>query len=449
MEKISVSDFLDNQYKDFAMSVIEDRAIPSVIDGFKPSQRKIICAANNIWKNGNEKSLKVFQLSGIVASDMYYHHGSQSLDSAIINMAQEFKNNVPLFERMGQFGTLRSQDSGASRYIGVKLSKTFRYVYKDFDLLEMKYEDGEAAEYKVLLPTIPMVLINGTYGLAVGFSSLILNRNPNDIINACLTILKGKHIKENNIKPCINGFNGVYIQDSNNNKKWYIRGIIERINTTTIKVSELPVSLTYEKYDEILDSLIENKMIVSYEDNCRDNIDYTIKFNRNALSTMTDDDIIKLLKLEETTTEIFSTLDENGKLMIFENIADIITYFVNYRLSFYDKRKDLLIKKIEKELLVLSNKLKFIKAIIDGDLVINNVSKMVLTDKMTKMSFDKIDNTYDYLLKMPIYSLTKELYNKLKEDKDECIVKLNEIKNKMPKDMYIEDLNELKKNLKI
>lgn len=71
----TISNFLSNEYKEFAMYVIEGRAIPSIIDGLKPSQRKIIHIANQIWKTGNEKTLKVFQLSGKVASDCYYHHG--------------------------------------------------------------------------------------------------------------------------------------------------------------------------------------------------------------------------------------------------------------------------------------------------------------------------------------------------------------------------------------
>jgi len=71
----TITDFLSNQYKEYSIYTIENRAIPSVIDGFKPSHRKIIFVANNVWKTGNEKTLKVFQLSGAVANQAYYHHG--------------------------------------------------------------------------------------------------------------------------------------------------------------------------------------------------------------------------------------------------------------------------------------------------------------------------------------------------------------------------------------
>jgi hypothetical protein len=76
MNTKSITDFLGQEYKEFAMYVVEGRAIPSVIDGFKPTQRKIIHVCGQIWKTGQEKPLKVFQLAGKVASDAFYHHGN-------------------------------------------------------------------------------------------------------------------------------------------------------------------------------------------------------------------------------------------------------------------------------------------------------------------------------------------------------------------------------------
>ncbi len=177
----TITEFLSDEYKEFSLYVIENRAIPSVIDGLKPTQRKIIHISNQVWKTGSEKPLKVFQLSGKVASDCYYHHGDNSLSDAIINMAQKFKNNMPLLEEDGQFGSLRSPEPGAPRYIGTKLNKNFRLLYKDFELLDYKEEEGEEIEPNYFLPIIPTILINGSSGIAVGFSSNILNRNPLDI----------------------------------------------------------------------------------------------------------------------------------------------------------------------------------------------------------------------------------------------------------------------------
>ena len=442
----SITEFLSNEYKEFALYSIEGRAIPSVIDGFKPTQRKIIHIANLVWKTGSEKNLKVFQLSGKVASDAFYHHGDMSLSNAIINLAQKFKNNAPLLEEDGQFGSLRSPQAGAPRYIGTKLSANFRLIYKDFELLEYKEEEGEIIEPKYFLPIIPTVLINGGSGIAVGFASNILNRDIKEIIDVCVKYLNGKKITT--VKPSLIGFTGTYTQDTENNKKWHIRGKFERLNSSTVKITELPPSMTYEKYEEILDKLVENKDIVSYEDNCKDNIDYTIKFTRVGLEILSDDKLFNLLKLVESETENFNTLDEYGKLKIFESVDDIIQYFVDFRLKYYQVRKDHQLDKMQHELKVLGNRGKFIKAILDGKIVVNNKSKDEIVSQIESIAIDMIYVSYDYLLRMPIYSLTKEMFEKLKEDFSNKKDEIEKLKLVDPKDMYLEDLSELKKKVK-
>jgi DNA topoisomerase-2 len=442
----TISDFLSEEYKEFAMYSIEGRAIPSVVDGFKPTQRKIIHISNQIWKTGSEKNLKVFQLAGKVASDAFYHHGNTSLENAIVTMAQKFKNNAALLEEDGQFGSLRSPQPGAARYIGTKLSNNFRLIYKDFDLLDYKEEEGESIEPRYFLPIIPTVLLNGSSGIAVGFASNVLNREIKSIIDSCGRVLMGK--SPGVIKPSLNEFTGEFIQDKENNKRWIIRGRFQKTNTTTVKISELPPSMTYEKYEELLDKLCDSKDIVSYDDNCKDNIDYTIKFNRSVLEKLDDEKIIKLLKLEESSTEIFSTLDEFGKLKIFETSEEIIEYFVNFRLTYYYKRKDFQLVKLNRELKILSNRGRFIKAILDEKLKINNVSKDEIIVGIEELNLEKIDDSFDYLLRMPIYSLTKELFEKMKKDFTDKKVEIKTLEETDPKDMYMLDLSELKKKFK-
>lgn len=428
------------------MYVIEGRAIPSVIDGFKPTQRKIIHVSSQIWKTGTEKALKVFQLGGKVASDAFYHHGNASLENSIITMAQKFKNNAPLLEEDGQFGSLRSPQAGAPRYIGTKLTPNFRLIYKDFELLEYKEEEGETIEPKFFLPIVPAVLLNGSSGIAVGFASNILNRDIRDLIDICQKALSGKKVVD--IKPALTGFTGDFIQDPENHKRWIIRGKFQRQNTSTVRITELPPSMTYEKYEEVLDKLVEDKVIVSYDDNCKDNIDYMIKFTRIDLENLDDEKLIKVLKLEETSTEIYSTLDEFGKLKIFETVSDIISYFVNFRLGYYVKRKEFLLSKMQGELKVLSNRGRFIKAILDERLKVNNVTKSEIVNGIETLNLEKVDDSYDYLLRMPIYSLTKEVFEKLKEDFKLKKEEISKLEATDPKDMYLGDLVELKKKFK-
>ena len=445
-----INEYLNVSYKSYAMYTIENRAIPSVIDGLKPVQRKILSCAEETWSGkGTEKPKKIFQLAGSTASTKKYHHGDASLQSAITGMAQDFKNNMPLFDREGQFGSLRSTQAGAPRYIGVKLNSNFNKLFKDKNLLQIKDDDGDLIEPKYFLPIIPTVILNGTSGIAVGFATNILNRDPADVINACLDILDDKEIGR--IVPKINGFSGTFELDTDEDgmiRRWIARGKIEIVNSTTLKITELAPSVTYEKYENYLDGLVENKTIQSYEDKASGgDIHYVVKMTKENLAKLTSKNTLrKIFKIDESITENINTLDENGKLKYFETEVDVVKYFVEYRLGYYYKRKDITLNDLLRELKVLGSKYKFVKAVVDGEIEIKNVPKQTLIDYCKEQKFFS-DDGYDYLLRMPIHSLTKETIEKIAKDLKDAKAEYDYIKEKEPVDMYREDLRELLQNL--
>lgn len=446
LQNKTVTEYLDQDYAMYGMYTLENRAIPSVIDGFKPTARKIIFIADKVWRTGSEKPLKIFQLGGRIASEAHYHHGDASLSGAIIGMAQSFKNSLPLLEEIGQFGSIRSPEAGAPRYISTKLTKNFRLLYKDFELLENQVEEGNVIEPKFFLPIIPTVLLNGSSGIAVGFATNILNRNPLDLIDACVKVLDGKRVGK--LLPWLKDYNGPIEQVGTSNQ-YIMRGQYQITNTTTVTVSELPPSVTFQKYEAHLNSLQDRGIISSYEDNSANGINYIIKFARATLTTLIEKDKLdQTLKMIETETENLTCLDERGKLLIFENIPQIVEYFTNFRLSFYSKRKAFLINKYNEELTYLSNRARFIKLIIDGKLKVNNVPRKEIILYLETNNFDQVNGTYLYLLNMPIHSLSKETYEALLKEVSEKQAELAEIKKKDPTDMYREDLADLKKNLK-
>jgi len=445
--KRTVEDFFDKEYLDYAKYVVESRAIPSVIDGLKPSQRKIIYAANKIWKTGNEKPMKLFQLAGNVAATTMYHHGNASLESALVNLAQTFKNSMPLLHGIGQFGSLRSPEAGAPRYIGAKLHPNFRLLYKDFELLERRYEDGEEIEPKYFLPIVPTVLLNGSSGIAVGFSTNIFNRNPLDIIQGCHNVLDGKKLKD--LPPWLSGFNGTFEKAEEGESTWYIRGVFEVKNTSTVEITELPPSFTYEKYENHLNNLLEKHILTGYEDNCSNNINYTLKFNRITLQDLIDrGKLSEVLKMQERDTENITVIDEHGKLKIFKNPKEIVSYFVEFRLRHYQKRKDYLTDLIQRELSILSNRARFIKGILEENIKVNRVKKEELIKTLEVMKFDKVDNSFQYLIGMPIYSLTLEKYEELLKQVADKEYELEITKKSDIVEMYKKDLKELEKKIK-
>lgn len=444
-----VSDFLNTEVKEYSIDVIENRAIPSVIDGLKPTARKVVYVADKIWKTGNEKPMKVFQFVGKMAADAYYHHGDASANSVVTGMGQSFKNSLPLLEGIGQYGTLRSPEAGAPRYISTKLSQNFRNLYKDFELIENQIDEGVVIEPKWFLPIIPTVILNGSSGIAVGFASNILNRNPKDVIDNCILYLKEKKVKE--IKPWLSEFNGDWVRDNENKNKWYIHGKYEISETKPeIHVTELPPDITFEKYESYLDDLIENRTIRDYDNNSSSGVDYILKFKKEDFDSLIKDKekLEKLLKINDSVTENITTLDENNKLKIFNQVEEIIPYFVDFRINYYQKRKDYFINKWSIELREMCWRAKFIKSIIDKKLVVNNTPKEIIVSWLEENGFEKYDGSYNYLLDMKISNLTKEKYeeliNKTKLKKEQ----IDEYSKKDIKEMYLEDLVELRKKIK-
>lgn len=446
VKKKTVTQYLDEDYANYGMYTLEHRAIPSVVDGFKPTQRKIIYVADRVWRNGSEKPLKVFQLGGRIAADAHYHHGDASLNTAIIGMAQSFKNSLPLLEPIGQFGSLRSPEAGAARYISTKATKNFRLLYKDFELLENQYEEGIEIEPRYFLPIIPAVLLNGSSGIAVGFATNILNRNPIDLIDATMRVLDGMKVKE--LLPWWKDYHGKVINEEGTNR-YFMNGTYEVLNTTTVEVTELPPSITFERYEKHLNSLLERGIIYNYEDNSSKSVHYTIKFSRSTLKKLIDKGRLETtLKMTESATENLTCLNEHGKLIEFDSVPELVEYFTKFRLTFYEKRKKYLIDKLNRELLYLTNRARFVKDIIDKKLKINNVPKKQIILYFETANYDKIDGSYNYLLNMPIHSLTKETYEHLLSEVGNKKNEVEETKKLKPLSMYKDDLIELKKTLK-
>ena len=370
---------------------------------------------------------------------------NSSLNGAIITMAQSFKNSMPVLQSIGQYGSLRSPEAGAPRYVSTKLHENFRQIYMDFELLTPTYDEGDEIEPEYFLPIIPTVLLNGSSGIAVGFATNILNRNPIVLIDCCLKELTGKRFNEP--VPWYNGYNGVVHKDTASGS-WIFSGRWNAKNTTTVDISELPPSMTYEKYDTYLSNKEDLRAITSYANRGKGSIDYEVKFSRSELARLTTSDrLTRLLKMEEKQSENLTVLDENKKLKIFKSASEIIKYFVAFRLKYYDKRKIHLIEKLNRELLMLTNRARFIKDIIDRKLKINNVPKRTIVLYLETADYDEVDRSYNYLLYMPIHSLTKERYEEILSEVGDKKVELVATKKLKPATMYETDLKDLRSAL--
>lgn len=253
--RVSYQDFIHKELIHF--SIYDNlRSIPSLCDGLKPSQRKIMYY---MLKRNITKSVKVAQLSGYVSAETSYHHGENSLQQAIVGMAQDFvgSNNINLLVPDGNHGSRINggKDAASARYIFTYLSPISTKIFDAYDspLLNFLDDDGQAIEPEWFLPVLPMVLVNGCEGIGTGYSTYIPPHNPKDIIANLIRVLEDKEPLP--MKPWFRGFNGEVVETDTGN--YITRGKWERLTDNQIRVTELPVGVWITSYKEFLESLID------------------------------------------------------------------------------------------------------------------------------------------------------------------------------------------------
>lgn len=440
-----MSSFIHNEMITFSLSD-NIRSIPYIYDGLKPSHRKILatCIKRNIV---NE--IPVSSLAGSVKEKMKYHHGEVSLEQGIVNLAQDFvgSNNINILQPEGQFGSRLhgGKDAASSRYINTYLSPISKFIYRseDNDILDYLEDDGVVIEPETYKPIIPMVLVNGAEGIGTGWSTSIPKYNPSDIIRVIENKISGK--RSNRIHPWYKGFKGEIIEKENGN--YISRGVFEYKNSTTIHITELPIGTWTYNYISFLNKMVEDKFIKDVIDmSSEDSVDITIVLSReNMMSISKEEDFIKLFKMESNLYTSNMHLFSGTKIIKYDSPMDIINEFYDLRLEDYKKRKSNLLAKLEMEKSKLENIVKFINLVITDKLVINNRKKDLIIKDIVKNKLEMFDNSYNYLLNMSIYSLTKEKVDELNKLLKEKIASYKELKSKKETDLWLEDLAELKK----
>lgn len=445
---ITYRDFINKELIHFS-NYDNIRSIPSLLDGLKPSQRKVLYAS---FKKNLTTDIKVAQFGGYIAEQTSYHHGEVSLLNTIINMAQTFigSNNINLLMPNGQFGTRieGGKDCSSPRYIFTRLEEITRYIYiKDDDsILTYLDDDGFPIEPSYYVPIIPMLLVNGAEGIGSGYSTFIPKFNPMDIITNLENRIKGEKFKT--ILPWYNNFKGKVIRNAKN--MFLTKGVYQK-EGNTLHITELPIGVWTESYKYFLDTIIlDLEYIKSIKNNCTDTlIDFKIKFhNEKTLKSMKDSDIEKIFGLsKKISASNMYLFDSNNKLKKYHDVVDILEEFYKVRLEYYDLRKNYILEKLHNEILVLESKMKFINLVITKKIDIFNKPSTKIIDILEKhkLLLLKDEPPYDYLIKMSFYSLTKEKIDSLKKTLDEKQSAHDKLKVTTIENLYLGDLKLLKK----
>ena len=372
------------------------RSIPSVVDGLKPGQRKVLytCFRRNI-----KKDVKVVELAGSVSGSTDYAHGEASMQGTIVNLAQNFvgTNNINYLEPSGNFGSRLKggADAASARYIYTRLSPFARRIFHAHDDQLLKYgeSDGHKIEPEMFVPILPTILINGSSGIGTGWSSEIPNFNPMDIIENIRRRMAPGATKEDMapMVPWYKGFTGTTTVLGPD--RYQFTGVVRQTGDNEVEITELPVRYWTQDFKEKLEEIIKAEKGPSY---IKDYIDYNTPDRVHFIIKMEDkymaqalakglEEMFKLFKPQSTSNLV--AFDAHGRIHKYASVLDIIEEFYHVRLRYYEKRKQHQLQVMEKEHLKMTNQARFIQMIIDGKLTVSKKKKAVLVQELKKLGF--------------------------------------------------------------
>lgn len=441
---VSFTQFINDELIHFS-NASNIRAIPSVMDGLKPSQRKILWAAR---KKGLKDEIKVAQLVGYVSEHAAYHHGEAALTGTIVAMAQDFvgSNNINLFTPNGQFGTRLQggDDAAASRYIFTALAAIQATLFHKADdpALTWTQDDGQTVEPEYYLPTLPLLLINGSSGIGTGFSTDVPPFNPRDILATLrsrltseasrLTAEASAAEESEPLVPWWDGFRGTVTLEEKGKGvgkgsiSAVTHGVFEILDdgTPRVHITELPVGTWTNDYKKHLEDLMEvpappkaragikkptdaasvasgsttskkptpaKPYLASYEnDKTTDvSVDFMLTLDSEYFAKIREDpsDFIKRFKL--TTSFSLANMvafDGKGSLHRYGSVNEIMDEFFDRRLIGYGSRKANELARMNAEIEELDAKARFVQAVVDGSLVVSNAKDVDLLAGLKALS---------------------------------------------------------------
>jgi DNA topoisomerase-2 len=433
---IPYSRFVDDELTHFS-NADNLRSLPSVIDGLKPSQRKVIFAA---FKRGLRSEIKVAQLAGYVSEHAAYHHGEASLCGTIVGMAQNFvgSNNVNLLVPNGQFGSrlMGGKDAASARYIFTYLEPIADKIFRKEDMGILKYleDDGLQVEPENYFPTVPLLLLNGCVGIGTGFSTDIPPYNPADVVRMLKDRILGRlsSLKPVNLKPWWHGFKGEIVSNGEGSGAWTTRGIYTLDNEKkTITISELPVGVWTKDYKAYLDEIssaeklkdgekVPKAMEHAYTDDGKpllksfddlytdDEVKFILYFDEDTYEDLKahPSEIEKRFRLTSVwRTTNMTAFDDEMKIQKYNTVGQIMEAYYGPRLEAYEVRRKREMERLEHEAKVADATARFIRAVLEGVLDLRRKSDEEIVASLRGLELPALSggesvDGWDYLLRL-------------------------------------------------
>jgi len=425
--KVDYSRFIHDELIHFS-NADNIRSLPSLMDGLKPSQRKILFGC---LKRGLRQEVKVAQLAGYVSEHAAYHHGEASLTAAITSMAQTFvgANNINLLRPNGQFGTrlLGGKDAASPRYIHTQLESITDSIIKkdDAGILEHLDCDGMIVEPKMYFPVVPLLVMNGCIGIGTGFSTDIPPHNPDEVVGLLKDRLEGRRATLDNIalRPWWLGFKGPIQQSADG--VWVTKGVYTfNDERKVVTITELPIGTWTNDYKAFLDELCTNtdsdaaksedgKPVLKTFDDLYNHIE--VRFDLYLDPDYYDDaranpyEFEKRFKLTSTVrTSNMVCFDMNSNIVKYNCVGNMMEAFYVARIGAYERRKARELERLQREATEFDAKARFIKAVLAGTLELRQAEDEKIVQMMKAHSLPPLSkpdaaetvDAYEYLLRM-------------------------------------------------
>jgi DNA topoisomerase-2 len=407
--EVKLEEFVDNEVIHFSVYDLK-RSIGSLLDGLKPSQRKIMFSC---FKRKLRKEIKVAQLAGFVSEHAGYHHGEESLNNTIVGMAQNFvgSNNINLLDPNGQFGTRLQggKDHASPRYVFTRMNDLTERLFpeEDLPLLPGLEDDGTTVEPSYYKPIIPIVLANGMRGIGTGWSTEIPCFNPLQISAQYRKRIQGVPFKS--LVPYYRGFTGVIepLLDADGNAdpvRFLTRGRYAVKSFKLLEVTELPVEVWTDDYKQFLETLLDDyqplkkktgsaskhskskailkgftnystvskvKFVLEFKPEVM--IDY-VKRNKASQGQINlfEQELRLTSKLSLSNMHLF---DENEVIHRYKTVEEIMEGYYGIRLECYEKRQQYQLDIIAEDIRVLENKYRFVKGVNEDVIIIHKKTR--------------------------------------------------------------------------
>jgi DNA gyrase subunit A len=391
---VNIEDEMKKSYMDYAMSVIIGRALPDVRDGLKPVHRRILYAMYEVGNRHNKPYKKSARIVGDIMGK-YHPHGDMAIYDTLVRMAQDFSLRYMLIDGQGNFGSIDGDPPAAMRYTEVRLARITDEVLADLEKDTVDYVpnyDETLQEPALLATKIPLLLLNGTSGIAVGMATNIPPHNLTEIINGTVACIKNpeitieqlmRHIPGPDFPTAgfINGREGILsaYKTGRGIIRLRARALIEknaRNDKESIVITELPYQVNKATLIEKISELVRDKKISGVADlrdeSDREGIRVVIDLKRDENSAIILNQLYKFTQME-TSFGIIMLAICDGRPQVF-NLKEIIEKFIAFR-------KQIVIRRTQFDLARARERAHILEGLI---IALNNIDEIIKVIKAAK-----------------------------------------------------------------